>query len=76
LIAERLRASMRGTVIGAIGSAVTGSFGVAMLRPGDSSADLLPRADQAMYTAKALGRDRLAVADEPLPDHARFSAQC
>jgi diguanylate cyclase (GGDEF)-like protein len=76
LIAERLRASMLGTVIGAIGSAVTGSFGVAMLRPGDSSADLLPRADQAMYTAKALGRDRLAVADEPLPDHARFSAQC
>lgn len=41
---------------------VTGSFGLAALAPGDSLADLLRRADRALYEAKALGRDRIAIA--------------
>jgi len=41
---------------------VTGTFGIAELRPGMSGADLLELADQALYRAKRLGRNRLALA--------------
>ena len=62
LVAERLR--LRSQEIAAIGSSVTASFGLAELQPADASAEsLLHRADQAMYLAKALGRDQ--VADRP-----------
>jgi diguanylate cyclase (GGDEF)-like protein len=65
LVAERLRAQLASRTIPAIGSSVTASFGVAELRPADATAEaLLHRADQAMYRAKALGRDQ--VADRPL----------
>jgi len=40
---------------------VTGTFGIAELRPGMSSGDLLESADQALYRAKQQGRNRLAV---------------
>ncbi|MEO7262946.1 MAG: sensor domain-containing diguanylate cyclase [Jatrophihabitantaceae bacterium] len=64
LVAERLRARLRAHDIAAIGSSVTASFGVAELQPADATAEnLLHRADQAMYRAKALGRDQ--VADRP-----------
>jgi diguanylate cyclase (GGDEF)-like protein len=60
VVAERLRAQLRAHPIPAIGSSVTASFGVAELHPADASAEnLLNRADQAMYRAKALGRDRI-----------------
>jgi diguanylate cyclase (GGDEF)-like protein len=63
-VAERLRARLRGCQIEAIGSSVTASFGVVELQPADVTAEnLLHRADQAMYRAKALGRDQ--VADRP-----------
>jgi diguanylate cyclase (GGDEF)-like protein len=64
IVAERLRTRLRARHVAAIGSSVTASFGVAELQPADLTAEnLLHRADQAMYRAKALGRDR--VADQP-----------
>jgi len=41
---------------------VTGTFGIAELRPAMSSSDLLELADQALYRAKQQGRNRLALA--------------
>jgi len=38
---------------------LTCSFGVAEARPGESAENLLARADQALYAAKGLGRDRV-----------------
>jgi diguanylate cyclase (GGDEF)-like protein len=43
---------------------MTVSAGVAQLRPGESLTDLLRRADQATYEAKATGRDRICLAAE------------
>ena len=64
LVAERLRTQLRARTIPAIGSTVTASFGIAELDLlGDTAESLLHRADQAMYRAKALGRDQ--VADQP-----------
>jgi diguanylate cyclase (GGDEF)-like protein/PAS domain S-box-containing protein len=40
---------------------VTGTFGIAELRPAMSSADLLELTDQALYRAKQQGRNRLAM---------------
>jgi len=40
--------------------AVTASIGVALAREGDSAAQLLSRADEAMYRAKRGGKDRVA----------------
>lgn len=37
------------------------SFGIAEYRPGESLDSLMERADQAMYCAKAGGRDRIAI---------------
>ena len=39
---------------------VTCSFGVAEWRPGENAESLFTRADAAMYSAKAAGRDRIA----------------
>lgn len=39
--------------------AVTLSFGVAEFRPGETSSELLQRADHALYIAKRSGRDRI-----------------
>ncbi len=61
VVAERLQAQLRARTIPALGSSVTASFGVAELSPADAAAEnLLHRADQAMYRAKALGRDQIA----------------
>lgn len=44
--------------------AVTGSFGLALARPGEVDADeLIARADKALYRAKSTGRDCVRLAD-------------
>lgn len=60
-IAERLRARMEALRVEFEGHAlsVTASFGIASLAGGDAWAELLRRADQALYEAKRAGRNCL-----------------
>lgn len=46
------------------GRRLTASFGVAQRVPSDTLAGLIDRADQALYAAKAAGRDRVRVSAE------------
>ncbi|MDF0751628.1 GGDEF domain-containing protein [Marinobacter sp. 71-i] len=46
------------------GGQVTASFGVALLRAGETPDDWLLRADEALYKAKDSGRDRIVYADD------------
>ena len=61
-IVERLRARLAApsTTL----PPVTASCGVALLRPGETLADLMRRADQAAYRAKREGRDRTCLSEE------------
>ncbi|MDE1959192.1 MAG: diguanylate cyclase [Xanthomonadaceae bacterium] len=60
-IAEQLRLAIAARGIGGTGSrSLTVSIGVATRRDGDSADTLIERADQAMYAAKAGGRNRIA----------------
>lgn len=60
-LAERIRASMAGEQ-DAVAGTVTLSFGVAAWQPAESSSTLLRRTDQALYRAKASGRNQVIVA--------------
>ena len=57
-LAEKLRAAVSACDFG-IGDAVTASFGIAELGPGDSPKHLIRRADDALYAAKENGRNRV-----------------
>ncbi len=57
-LAEHLRASIARQTFAHV-KTQTGSFGVAQFRNGDSEADLISRADRAMYLAKERGRNRV-----------------
>ena len=61
-VAERLRAAIEGAAWPV--RAVTASFGVAILHPGESGESLLAEADRALYASKAAGRNRVTHADE------------
>lgn len=58
LVAERLRTSVEQHVFSDVGS-VTASFGVATGRAKESMAELVERADAALYVAKHGGRNRV-----------------
>ena len=66
-VAERLRASVASTRWQHLGGrgetiiAATVSIGVTQYRSGDTVADLLGRADRALYQAKGAGRDQIAL---------------
>jgi diguanylate cyclase (GGDEF)-like protein len=47
--------------------AITASFGVAAVLPNEPFADAFKRADKALYSAKALGRNCVVVADQDVP---------
>jgi diguanylate cyclase (GGDEF)-like protein len=57
-VTERLRANVSGRELATV--AVTASFGVAGMHANDTSLSVLARADRALYTAKRLGRNRVA----------------
>lgn len=64
-LAERCREELaRTTEDGLADVAVTASFGVATLQPGEDARMLIRRADVALYAAKTGGRDRV-VGDRP-----------
>ncbi|AWN21977.1 hypothetical protein DKM44_00930 [Deinococcus irradiatisoli] len=67
-VAERLRRALAHGVFSQVGS-VTASFGVTSCQAGDDLHHLTGRADRALYTAKASGRNRVVVAGAGLSEH-------
>ena len=67
-IAERVRSALAGLPIEVRGQVLkmTVSIGVALLQAGDLRT-AIQKADEALYQAKALGRDQVAVAPNPEP---------
>jgi len=66
LYAETIRAGLSASDFDAdIGWEVTVSAGIAMHQLGETLHGLTGRADRALYAAKATGRDRVVIADEP-----------
>jgi diguanylate cyclase (GGDEF)-like protein len=63
-LGERLREAVAALDLSSWGGpqALTTSVGVTAIRPGDAVADVLARADAALYGAKQAGRDRVEVA--------------
>lgn len=57
VLAERIRASVEGCFLPAIGRSVTASFGVAQWKKDESLAEWEARADEALYRAKDKGRN-------------------
>ena len=65
IVAERLRGRLASTPLGDEGpDKISVSVGLAMLRPGTTADSLVEQADQALYRAKARGRNRVEVAGE------------
>jgi len=60
VLAERIRARTAAFAF-SHGEKLTASFGVASARRGDSLDSLVKRADEALYAAKASGRDRVEI---------------
>jgi len=66
--ADRLRLAIRAEPPPGVPETITASLGVAVWRPDESAADVVDRADQALYDAKRGGRDRVAAESvEPPP---------
>ena len=61
-VAERIRQALAETAVPGIPHGITMSAGVACRAPGESLAELVGRADFALYSAKRAGRDRVSTA--------------
>lgn len=60
MVAEQVRAAVaKPMLIGDVVVQVTLSIGTALAEPGDTSEDVLAKADRALYAAKNTGRDRV-----------------
>lgn len=71
-VAERLRTNLA-RALGLAGvPPFTVSIGLAASEPGEAFADVVMRADAAMFEAKALGRDRIVTAGVPIPGQAAY----
>jgi two-component system cell cycle response regulator len=71
IAAERLREAIEGvSVADDCGEriAVTASIGVAFWTPGEALESLVSRADQAMYSSKAAGRNQVTVSEGATSD--------
>ena len=64
ILGDKLREALRAIEFPGVG-AVTVSIGAAEYVPGETLEALVQRADQALYQAKAEGRDRVVVAENP-----------
>ena len=62
-VAEKLKHLLSNTDMPGVGT-ITASFGVSEYRPGDEVDSLIQRADDAMYRAKAAGRNRVEAYDQ------------
>ncbi|WP_051676901.1 transporter substrate-binding domain-containing diguanylate cyclase [Maridesulfovibrio frigidus] len=62
-LAEKLRGRVEALRFEAVKGSVTASFGVASFVKGESSEDLIKRADRALYKAKDISRNCVVVAD-------------
>ncbi len=75
IVAERLRGRLAITSQGEEGPKhISVSIGLAMLRPGITGDALIEQADQALYRAKARGRNRVEVAGEERRSRASMRA--
>ncbi len=61
ILAEKLRSAIEGSVL-IKQRQVTCSFGVAEMIPGEDPKNMFERADQALYTSKETGRNKVTVA--------------
>jgi diguanylate cyclase (GGDEF)-like protein len=74
VLGERLRHHWKEMTSPTFSIQVTASFGVAAYQPGDNVKGLIERADQALYTAKRLGKNQVVVREdttEQLEEEAR-----
>jgi len=60
-LAERIREATRRIRFAQADLHLTASFGVTLARPGETMAEVLSRADEAMYQTKSRGRDRVSM---------------
>ncbi len=66
-VAERIRALVESSSLSVERGQLTVSVGVAEAHAGDAVNTLLRRADEALYRAKAAGRNRVYLAEEAGP---------
>lgn len=78
VVAERLRAKVEQTPLGAPGASMKMTLSVGAAAATLSMSDvtvLLKQADEALYRAKFLGRNRVNMANQPPMDSHRFAAE-